>query len=167
MEVPVRRVLLGMFIAFAINASMANAQTYSDLFDYCAATGTADYIDPHVFAGEFPYAKARAASQIGPGFDYLKEHNFLWRCFKGTVMSCVWTNQEICGRVDISRVPTKATSDFCRRSADTQFIPLAVTGHQPTMYAWGCRQGVATITQQLTTPDEQGYPPEEWKRLTR
>src|SRR5205823_4465687 len=144
-----------------------NAQTFTNLFDYCEATGTSDYIDTRTFIGEFPYAKARAASQIGPGFEHLKEHNFVWRCLKGAVMSCVWTNHEVCGRVDISRVPTKAMSDFCHRSPDTNFIPLAVVGHQPTMYAWGCRQGRVTITQQLTTPDDRGYPPEEWKKLSR
>jgi hypothetical protein len=159
-----RALLLILVLASGVRA--AAAQTFTNLFDYCEAVGTTDYIDTHVFIGEFPYAKARAASQIGPDYDYLTDQNYVWRCVKGAVMSCVWTNQEICGRVDISRVPTRAMSDFCRKSPDTDFIPLAVTGHQPTMYAWDCRQGLAAITQQLTTPDEQGYPPEEWKKLT-
>jgi hypothetical protein len=57
-------------------------------------------------------------------------------------------------------------SDYCRHDADSQFIPLAITGHRPSMFDWGCRSGIATITQMAFTPDERGYPPEVWMKLS-
>jgi len=160
------RTLLLIACAWAFGTGSAAAQTFADPFDYCAAVGTIDAPD-HRFVGRPPVAKMRKAFDIGPGFDHLQDRNFPWRCVSGAVWGCVWTNHEICVRADISRVPTKEISAFCRRERDAEFIPLAVAGHQPTMYEWTCRQGIATITRQLFTPDERGFSPDEWKKLSR
>ena len=144
----------------------AEAETFTDPFDYCAAVRTIDRPDDH-FVGRAPMAKALKAFDIGPGFEYLTENNVVWRCVNGAVLACVWTNQEICVRADISRVPRKEMSGYCRQERNSEFIPLVYSGHQPMMYEWGCRQGVATILRQLFTPDDRGFSPDEWKRLSR
>jgi hypothetical protein len=40
-------------------------------------------------------------------------------------------------------------------------------GHEhPSMYDWACRQGIATAVHQSFTPDERGFPPDLWIKLT-
>lgn len=156
-----------------LSARDADAQTFVDPFDYCAAVGTIEVSDrlfDERFIGRPPIEQIRKVFRIGPGFDFLSDDSFVWRCFQGNVFGCWQSNKEICHRADISRVPTREMEDYChvKGNRNSRDLPTFVmdTRH-PSMYRWACRLGVATITEQLFTPDQRGYPPDLWRRLSR
>jgi hypothetical protein len=141
------------------------AETYPDVFDYCAAVGTIDQADAR-FTGALPDYKAEKLFDIAPGA--LHEGAFAWRCMNGAVWVCAQLNSPICGKANLSREPTKAMNDYCQLNPDSAVVPMVVMGQEhPPAYDWACRQGVATVTRRLFTPDARGYPPDLWKQLAR
>jgi len=152
--------------ALAIGAGApAKAQSFKNVFDYCAAIGTIDQADSR-FSGIFPESKAAILFRIEPGA--LHVNTFVWRCMNRAVWVCAQLNSAICGKADVSREPTKPMVDHCQMDPDTAVIPAVVTGHEhPPIYDWACRQGVPTVTRQIFTPDARGYPPDLWKQLTQ
>lgn len=141
------------------------AETYSNVFDYCAAVGTIDQADAR-FTGALPDYKVAKLFDITPGA--LHEGAFAWRCMNNAVWVCAQLNSPICGKANISREPTKAMIDYCKMDPDAAVIPMVVMGQEhPPADDWACRQGAPTVTRQLFTPDPRGYPPDLWKKLAR
>jgi hypothetical protein len=162
------RTLLLIAYAWALATCSAAAETLTDPFEYCAAVGTIDFPDQS-FKGHAPLSQAARDFDINVrAYPQFGDQSVVWRCFKGAVMACVQLNYPVCGRANISKVPTREMSAFCRSQHNSPMIPLAVMGHEhPSMYNWGCRQGIATIVEQFFTPDERGFSPDEWKKLSR
>jgi hypothetical protein len=149
----------------AVIATSARAQSYTNVFDYCAAIGTIDRPDSR-FSGIFPASKAADAFGIEPGA--LHENAFAWRCMNHAVWVCAQLNSPICGKANVSREATKPMADYCQMDPDSAVIPLVVMGQEhPPAYDWACRQGVASVAGQTFTPDARGYPPYLWKQLAR
>lgn len=149
----------------AVTAASAQAQSYRNIFDYCAAVRTIDRPDNR-FTGVLPVNKAATAFRIEPGA--LHENAFAWRCMNGAVLVCAQLNSPICGTANVRRAPTKPMVDYCQMAPDSAVIPAIVMGQEhPPAYNWACRQGAPTITRQLFTPDPRGYPPYLWRTLTR
>jgi hypothetical protein len=141
------------------------AETYSNVFDYCAAVGTIDQLDGRLI-GALPTSKAAFAFDIAPGA--LHESAFAWRCMNNAVWVCAQLNSPICGKANINRVPTKEMKEYCLLDPDGAVIPMTVMGQEhPPAFDWACRQGQPIITRQLFTPDPRGYPPDLWKQLTQ
>jgi hypothetical protein len=141
------------------------AETYPNVFDYCAAIGTIDQADAR-FTGALPDYKAAKLFDIAPGA--LHEGAFVWRCMNGAVLVCAQLNSPICGKANISQTPTKPMNDYCQLNPDSTVIPMVVMGQEhPPAYDWACRQGIPTVTRRIFTPDARGYPPDLWKKLTR
>ncbi len=156
---------IALCLLLTLAAGAQAAQTYSNVFDYCAAIGTIDQPDAR-FTGVLPDYQAADLFKIAPGA--LHENAFAWRCMNGAVWVCAQLNSPICGKADISRTPTKPMIDYCKMDPDAKPIPMVVMGQEhPPAYDWACRQGVPAVNRQLFTPDPRGYPPELWKQLTR
>jgi hypothetical protein len=157
------RIALCFLAVIAASVAARAAETYPNVFDYCAAVGTIDQADVR-FTGVLPDFKVAKLFDVAPGA--LHEGAFVWRCMNGAVWVCAQLNSPICGKANISRVPTKAMTDYCQLDPDSAVIPMVVMGQEhPPAYDWACRQSVATVTRQLFTPDARGYPPDLWKRL--
>lgn len=151
--------------AVAASTPAPAAETYSNVFDYCAAIGTIDQADAR-FTGALPDYKVAKLFDVTPGA--IHEGAFAWRCMNGAVLVCAQLNSPICGKANISREPTKATNDYCQMNPDAAPIPMVAIGQEhPPAYDWACRQGVPTVTRRLFTPDARGYPPDLWKKLPR
>jgi hypothetical protein len=161
-----RALWVAVFCLLAIAGSAAaQAQTYASVFDYCAAARTIDHPDSR-FTGVFPTSKAATVFGIEPGA--LHENAFAWRCMNGAVWVCAQLNSPICGKADVNRMATREMAAYCLIDPDSAVIPAVVMGQEhPPAYNWACREGVATITGQLFTPDARGYPPDLWKKLMR
>lgn len=149
--------------------STAQGTTYTDPFAYCAAVGTIDAPDARYVGPKVPEAIARglqAATQAAPDapLDRFITGNS-WRCMDGKVYACtVGANLPCEEKVDTSQIPTPAMTNFCQTNPNGN-IPAFVTG-RATVYAWECRNGVATPGRQGWQMDARGFIANIWYAMS-
>lgn len=173
MRAQVLLALLGVagLAAGAPPAAAADAATYADPFDYCAAIGTIDAPDdrysgpamPDVLAEELKQASgAPADAPLAPFRDGAH-----WRCMDGAVYACaVGANLPCMTKADPGQEPSEAMREFCRAQPDAPAIPMVVTG-RATIHAWRCARGAPEIDGPPRPIDQAGFLADIWYRLDR
>ena len=143
---------------------------FSDPFAYCAAVGTIDKPDASYTGPKMPpqivqgLKKASGAAVDAP--DDIFTNGSTWRCMDAKVYACfVGANLPCDSKANADKTPTQAEIDFCKSSPTSDFIPMAVTGHD-TIYAWACKEGAPAIEKQVWQVDPQGYIQDIWYPIT-
>jgi hypothetical protein len=93
---------------------------------------------------------------------YERETSY-YRCADGGVLLCNVGVNLPCGKANKSATIPAATA-WCRHNPNSDFIPLAVTGHD-TIYQWRCANGVAKRGKQIGEIDARGFFADHWRRL--
>jgi hypothetical protein len=148
-------------------AGAATQQTFTDPFTYCAAVGTLDKPDGRYTGPALPdvlmlgYLKASGASP-----DAAADANFkkmtIWRCMQGRVVVCNFGANLPCdSKANMDKNPTQVMIDFCKENPDSDFIPMAVTGHD-VIYSWHCVKGVPELLEQISQVDAAGFLANIW-----
>jgi hypothetical protein len=89
-----------------------------------------------------------------------------WRCMNGKLYACtVGANLPCQEKATTDRTPTEPMQEFCQENPDSDFIPMAVTGHA-VIYEWRCANGEPEIVQQIVEPDEQGFLSNIWYEIS-
>lgn len=86
-----------------------------------------------------------------------------YRCAGGHVMLCTVGANLSCDKADTRSTLPPAT-EWCRTNPNSDFIPMAVTGHD-TAYVWRCVGGVAKPSEKVGPIDERGFFSKNWKEL--
>jgi hypothetical protein len=68
-----------------------------------------------------------------------------------------------CGKANTS-TDLPGAKDWCRKNPDSDFIPMAATGHD-TIYEWRCERGKAVIARKFHAVDDRGFVADAWMRL--
>ena len=136
------------------------AQTYSDPVPYCKAVGTIDKPDARYTGPKLPAWMAEKLNML-PDQAKLME----WRCANGAVLACQYGANIPCdAKAVTSKQPTQPIIDYCRQNADSQFVPMYVTGHD-TSVSWACR-GSRPVVIRSAEVDEQGYQKDFWHKVS-
>jgi hypothetical protein len=157
--------LLKMLFAVPILLAFAavraqTAQTYSDPVPYCKAVGTIDKPDARYVGPKLP---AWMAEKLNMQPDQAKLME--WRCANGVVLACQYGANIPCdSKAMTSKEPTQAIIDYCRQNADSQFVPMYVTGHD-TSVSWGCH-GSRPVVIRSARVDAQGYQEDFWQKVS-
>lgn len=86
-----------------------------------------------------------------------------FRCAEGRVLVCTVGANLPCGKANASR-RLPAADAWCAEHPGSEFIPMAVTGHD-TIYAWHCRGPAAAVTATRLKVDRRGFIARVWKRV--
>lgn len=151
----------------AAPANTPAAQSFADPFAYCASVGTIDtpdarYTGPKVpdriIGGYKQAAGLEASTEPQEMFQKLT----IWRCMRGKVYACNFGANLPCdSKANTSKTPTQAMLDFCKATPNSDFIPMAVTGHD-TVYSWHCLNDQPQVLQQIGQVDAEGYLAQIW-----
>jgi hypothetical protein len=133
--------------------------TFDDPLAYCAAVGTIDQPDSRYTGPRAPeVVRAGLGATFGNPNAVLPAQGIFLRCMDGRLLACTVGANLNCGKADTSTTPTPAMVQFCAGNPDSDFIPLAVAGHEG-IYAWQCRAGQPSIAKQVLHVDPRGrYP---------
>jgi hypothetical protein len=86
-----------------------------------------------------------------------------FRCFEGRVLVCTIGANLPCGKADTrDRLP--GTDAWCAENPGSEFIPMAVTGHD-TIYRWRCLGTKAAVVGTQFKVDPRGFVVDYWKPL--
>jgi hypothetical protein len=141
---------------FEVRLAAAPAAGQSPI-EYCRSVGTDDVLRPP------PPALAEALRRaFGVTGTYALETSF-YRCDRGAVMLCTVGANLVCGKANTS-TSLPAANGWCRENPNSDFIPLAVTGHD-TIYEWICEGAKAVPGRKSSTVDDRGFISENWKKL--
>jgi hypothetical protein len=147
-------------------------KTYTDPFAYCAATGTVDAPDAGYAGPALPdeimqgYLKASGANPNAAVEEAFRKMT-IWRCMAGQVYVCNFGANLPCNsKADTNKNPTQAMLDFCQENPDSDFIPMAVTGHA-TIYSWHCAKDLPETVEQISQVDAAGYLANIWYRVVQ
>ena len=145
--------------------------TIADPWTYCKAVGTIDAPDARYIGPANPEAVALSLfrSQVSPDkpMDPRVVKSTTWRCVDGRVLACNFGANIPCrDKANTDKTPTAGMNDFCKANPTSDFIPLAVTGHN-SIYAWKCVNGTPTIDKQITEADAQGFLANVWRPVDR
>jgi putative hemolysin len=148
--------------------SNSGAESYSDPFAYCAATGTIDTPDARYTGDKVPEIIVQDMIDMGiVTTDAPKEfqQNAVWRCMDNSVWVCHFgANLPCLEKADSSQTPTSAMEEYCKADPAAENIPAAVTG-RATIYEWKCMDGKPEVGQQILNSDPQGFLSEFWYQL--
>jgi hypothetical protein len=86
-----------------------------------------------------------------------------FRCFERHVLICNLGANLPCGKGNASR-RLPAADTWCAGHADSDFIPMYVTGHD-TIYQWRCAGKAAAVTGTPLALDRRGFIARFWKRV--
>jgi hypothetical protein len=151
--------MLRWLIIFSI-LILSAAQAWAGMPDaaprrFCARVGNDDTLRPA------PPALAGAIRRLFRiGGKYALETT-QYRCADGKVLLCTTGANLPCGRANTS-TDLPGASDWCRKHPDSDFIPMAVTGHD-TIYAWRCEGPLAKPGKKIGAVDARGFFEEYWK----
>ncbi len=144
---------------------------FTDPFAYCASVDTIDTPDAHYVGTPVPdeiingFKQAAGLTSSTEPLDQLRKST-IWRCMNGKVYACNFGANLPCdSKADTSQTPAAPLNEFCSANPRSDFIPLAVAGHNG-IYSWRCVNGQAQIEQQIDQPDAQGYLSRIWYALT-
>ncbi|MEI8307163.1 MAG: hypothetical protein WCF99_08860 [Chloroflexales bacterium] len=144
------------------------ASSFHDPFAYCAAVGTIDAPDARYIGDKLPdilvqgmIRKGIVTADAPPAI----QQNAVWRCMQGHVWICHFGANLPCQeKADTSQAPTAEMTAYCAANPATDSIPAVVTG-RATVYAWGCKDGNASIVTASFRVDPQGYLADFWYEL--
>jgi hypothetical protein len=86
-----------------------------------------------------------------------------YRCAGGAVLVC-WVGANLpCGKANTSKT-LPAAAEWCATHANSDFIPMYVTGHG-TLYSWRCAGGEAAAGAPVGKLDARGFFLDYWKKL--
>jgi hypothetical protein len=166
--------LLTIFAAacLLVLAAACASKTYSDPFVYCTAMGTIDQPDAR-YSGEKVsdaviegYKQAAGLQDSTEPSDIWKQAT-VWRCMDKQVYACNFgANLPCTSKANTNKTPTQAMSDFCKENPGSDFIPMAVTGHD-TVYNWSCVKDTATAGEQLSQVDAAGFISNIWYKIEK
>jgi hypothetical protein len=146
------------------------AGSYADPFAYCAAVGTIAKPDASYTGEAVPdsiilgYKKAAGLESSTEPSDMWKKAT-IWRCMNKQVYACNFGANLPCdSKANTSQTPTQAMADFCKENQNSDFIPMAVTGHD-TIFAWKCSGDQPQVDKQVSQVDEAGYIKEIWYQI--
>lgn len=149
------------------NNQPQTAATFSDPFAYCAAVGTIDQPDARYTGEKVPdtviqgYIKSAGLKDTTEPMDTFKQTT-IWRCMDQKVYACNFGANLPCdSKANTSKTPTQAMADYCKENQDSEFIPMAVTGHD-TIYSWHCVKGTPELLDQIGKVDAAGYLEQIW-----
>lgn len=154
--------------AVSIGAPMTPT-TFTDPFAYCAAVGTVDIPDARYTGLKIPDSVAlglNAALNLPEGTPAPPiTQNSFWRCMDGKVYACtVGANLPCMDKANTDRTPTDEINQYCQENSNSDFIPMAVTGHN-TLYEWSCRDGKPEVGKQLSEVDARGFLMNIWYEI--
>lgn len=124
---------------------------------YCARVGNDDTLrkPPRSLAADI-----HRLFNIGGEYALQTTH---WRCAGGDVLVCAVGANLPCGEANTATVMPAATQ-WCRTHQNSDFIPMAVIGHD-TVYSWRCAGRTAEPSAQTGKVDGRGFFAENWKKL--
>lgn len=158
--------------AIALGATLAwsgLASATDDPWRYCRAVKTIDAVDAR-YVGEMVPARLVAAMRGTFGFggempDEQVRAGTQWRCMGGAVWACYVGANLPCGAtVDLRRVPSEGSLDWCRKEPEADSLPAVVTG-RATAYTWRCRGGRPVVIRQVWRADARGFHVGIWRRV--
>ncbi len=159
--------LLGVLATIATACSPATGATFSDPFAYCAAVGTVDKPDARYTGAPVPdevingFKKAAGLESSTEPMDMLRKTT-IWRCMGGKVYACNFGANIPCdSKANTSRTPSQEMLDYCKANPNSDFLPMAVTGHD-TVYSWRCTNDQPEVVQQVGQVDAAGYIQQFW-----
>ena len=148
-------------------AAAPAVETYADPFAYCTAVGAIDAPDARYTGEAAPdavikgYLKA-AGIEENPEFSDVYKKMTIWRCMENKVYACNFGANLPCdSKANTDREPTQAMADFCKQNPGSDFIPMAVTGHE-TIYSWHCVKDAPELLEQISQVDAAGYIENIW-----
>jgi hypothetical protein len=150
--------VLALFgIVFAADTGNATPARHETPRHYCARVGTDDTLrKPPRSLG------ADIRRMFGIDGKYALQASY-WRCAGSDVLVCTIGANLPCGKADTTtRMP--AASKWCGTHANSDFIPMVVTGHD-TIYAWRCVGRTAKPGAQTGHVDARGFFADNWKKL--
>ncbi len=160
--VAIAAVLLVLTACSPQPAAPATAASFTDPFSYCASVGNIDKPDARYTATAVPdaiingFKKAAGLDSSTEPMDMLRQTT-IWRCMGGKVYACNFGANLPCdSRANTSKTPTQAMNEFCAANANSDFIPMAMTGHD-TIYSWHCANDKAEVLQQMQQVDAAGF----------
>ena len=123
-------------------------QSYADLFAYCSAVGTLDFVDRRYTGPVVPPVVTEALG-IPQSTSQDRVH---WRCSEGRVLACTSYGWPAC-----DTTPTAAEMlDFCKLNPDIPRL-LAPNG------TWSCEKGKPKLPADASWPvDQRGFFPKAW-----
>ncbi len=149
----------------------ATLASFTDPFAYCASVGTIDTPDARYTGTPVPdaiingFKQAAGLTSSTEPIDQLRKST-IWRCMDGKVYVCNFGANLPCdSKADTSQTPSFAIADYCNHNPDSDFIPLAVVGHN-SIYSWHCNGHNPEIREQVDQADTQGYLRRIWYALT-
>ncbi len=143
-------------------AATPKIETFSDPFAYCSAVGTIDlpgasYTGPQMTEGIIAGFKKAAGLEASTEPMDMFMKTTIWRCMDSQVYACNFgANLPCSSKANTDKTPTQAMKDFCQASPNSDFIPMAVTGHS-TIYSWHCVNDTPELLDQIETVDAAGY----------
>jgi hypothetical protein len=124
---------------------------------YCARVGTDDTLRTP------PPALAGAIKRLFNVSGRYALKTTYYRCAGGDVEVC-WVGANLpCGKANTDKHLPAATR-WCQSHANSDFIPLYVTGHD-TPYSWRCAGAKAEAGAPVGKLDARGFFEEYWKKL--
>jgi len=148
----------------------ATQESFSDPFAYCDAVGQIDapdarYTGPRMsdaLYNDYLQAAGLDASNNDP--ETFKQMT-VWRCMNHQVYACNFGANIPCdSKANADKTPTQAMIDYCQSNQGSDFIPMAVTGHE-VIYSWHCVKDRPEILSQIDTVDAAGYQSGFWQRV--
>jgi hypothetical protein len=155
------KMLFAVPVLLAFSPVLAQtARTYANPIPYCKAVGTIDKPDARYTGPKLP-AWMAGKLNMQPDQGELME----WRCANGAVLACQYGANIPCdSKAMASKEPTQAIIDYCRQNADSQFVPMYVTGHD-TSVSWACH-GSRPVVIHSAEVDQQGYQKDYWHKVS-
>jgi hypothetical protein len=86
-----------------------------------------------------------------------------FRCMSGRLLLCNVGANLPCGKADTSRRPP-GTAAWCAAHPQSDFIPMAVTGHA-TIWRWRCEGGKPATVGPPEAVDRRGFIARYWKAV--
>ncbi len=140
---------------------------FTDPFAYCAAVGTVDKPDARYTGAPVPdevingFKKAAGLESSTEPMDMLRKTT-IWRCMGGRIYACNFGANIPCdSKANTNRTPTQEMLDYCKANPNSDFLPMAVTGHD-TVYSWRCANDQPEVAQQVGKVDAAGYIQQFW-----
>ena len=144
--------------------------SFSDPFSYCASIGTIDQPDARYSGEAVPnsiiqgFLKAAEIENSSEPSEMLPKST-IWRCMDKSVYVCNFGANLPCdSKANTEKNPTQAMVDFCKENANSDFIPMAITGHT-TIYSWHCVNDIPEAGEQIDQVDAAGYLSRIWYKL--
>ncbi|MBN9045386.1 MAG: hypothetical protein J0H18_06925 [Rhizobiales bacterium] len=147
-------------------AAATGAVPIGDLHRYCRKVGNDDTV--RNYSHTLYKETAAAFRKLFPGAkrpqndsDFVMQAQY--RCMGGKVMVCFIGANLPCGKMNASR-DNPGANEFCRENPDSDFVPLAATGHD-TIYSYRCRNGKAEVNEVAWQLDRRGFAKKLWVKL--